>query len=200
MRADTLRRARRYGHGFTMLLPLLAVAIPRTAGAQSAPTTSGPTTSGPTTSVIWQSQVVETADLLPSTSTPAAPASSSSTLPRKPRKVRSTATPTTSNTTPNTTPAVVAASAQGDPATRPQDDPETWRRLRVCESGNRYDLNTGNGFYGAYQFAPGTWRKLGYPGLPHEAAPAVQDEAAKKLQAASGWGQWPACSRKLGLR
>ena len=72
-------------------------------------------------------------------------------------------------------------------------------RLRQCESGGNYRINTGNGYYGAYQFHPGTWRGLGYSGLPHQAAPAVQDEAARKLQARSGWGQWPACARKLGL-
>jgi hypothetical protein len=77
---------------------------------------------------------------------------------------------------------------------------EVWAALRKCESGNRYDINTGNGYYGAYQFAAATWRRLGYKGLPHQAAPAVQDEAAKRLQAKAGWGQWPACSRKLGLR
>ena len=76
----------------------------------------------------------------------------------------------------------------------------TWAALRKCESGGNYKINTGNGYYGAYQFAAGTWRRLGYSGLPHEAAPAVQDEAARKLQAKAGWGQWPACTRKLGLR
>ncbi len=76
----------------------------------------------------------------------------------------------------------------------------TWLALRQCESHNNYEINTGNGYYGAYQFAAGTWKKLGYSGLPHRAAPAVQDEAAKVLQAKAGWGQWPACSRKLGLR
>ena len=77
---------------------------------------------------------------------------------------------------------------------------DAWARLRRCESGGRYDINTGNGFYGAYQFVPSTWRELGYPGMPHQAPPHIQDEAAQKLQARSGWGQWPACSRKLGLR
>jgi hypothetical protein len=77
---------------------------------------------------------------------------------------------------------------------------EVWLALRKCESNNRYDINTGNGYYGAYQFAAGTWRNLGYTGLPHRAAPAVQDEAAKRLQAKAGWGPWPACTRKLGLR
>jgi hypothetical protein len=77
---------------------------------------------------------------------------------------------------------------------------DVWARLRQCESGGRYNINTGNGFYGAYQFLPSTWRGLGYPGMPHQAAPEVQDEAARKLQARSGWGQWPACTRRLGLR
>jgi len=77
---------------------------------------------------------------------------------------------------------------------------DVWTRLRNCESGGRYNTNSGNGFYGAYQFHPRTWRGLGYPGLPHEAPPEVQDEAARRLQARSGWGQWPACSRRIGVR
>jgi hypothetical protein len=81
----------------------------------------------------------------------------------------------------------------------PLTDP-IWATLRRCESGGRYNINTGNGFYGAYQFVPSTWRGLGYAGMPHQAPPHVQDEAAQKLQARSGWGQWPACTRKLGLR
>ena len=78
-------------------------------------------------------------------------------------------------------------------------DAGPWAALRKCESGDRYSLNSGNGYYGAYQFAIGTWQRLGFTGYPHEASPAVQDAAAKKLQAKSGWGQWPACARKLGL-
>ncbi len=77
---------------------------------------------------------------------------------------------------------------------------DVWARLRQCESGGRYSINSGNGFYGAYQFHPRTWRGLGYPGLPHQAPPEMQDEAARKLQARSGWGQWPACSRRIGAR
>jgi hypothetical protein len=79
-------------------------------------------------------------------------------------------------------------------------DGDVWAKLRQCESGGRYDINTGNGFYGAYQFMLSTWNRLGYPGYPHQASPQMQDEAAQKLQARSGWGQWPACSRRLGLR
>ena len=79
-------------------------------------------------------------------------------------------------------------------------DGDVWARLRQCESRGRYDINTGNGYYGAYQFLKSTWNRLGYPGYPHEAPPEVQDEAAQKLQARSGWGQWPACTRRMGLR
>ena len=77
---------------------------------------------------------------------------------------------------------------------------DLWARLRACESGGRYNINSGNGFYGAYQFLPRTWRGLGFPGLPHQAPPEMQDEAARKLQARSGWGQWPVCSRRIGAR
>ena len=73
------------------------------------------------------------------------------------------------------------------------------RRLRQCESGGNYSINTGNGYYGAYQFALGTWRGLGYSGYPHQASPGTQDQAARDLQERSGWGQWPACARKMGL-
>jgi hypothetical protein len=79
-------------------------------------------------------------------------------------------------------------------------DELTWQRLRNCEAGGRYSANSGNGYYGAYQFSAGTWRSLGYGGLPHQAPPEVQDQAARKLQARSGWGQWPACSRRIGAR
>ena len=84
-------------------------------------------------------------------------------------------------------------------APRPNED-LIWQRLRNCEAGGRYDRNSGNGYYGAYQMSAGTWRGLGYKGLPHQAPAEVQDEAARKLQARSGWGQWPACSRRVGAR
>ncbi|HUR18865.1 MAG TPA: transglycosylase family protein [Acidimicrobiales bacterium] len=81
---------------------------------------------------------------------------------------------------------------------RPSGD--VWARLRICESGGNYGANTGNGFFGAYQFSKTTWLSVGRTGMPHLASPAEQDAAARDLQARSGWGQWPACSRRLGLR
>jgi hypothetical protein len=88
-------------------------------------------------------------------------------------------------------PVAVAAPAAG-----PRDP---FAALRQCESGGNYGTDTGNGYYGAYQFTAGTWRSLGFGGLPSQAPPAVQDRAARELQARRGWGQWPSCARRLGL-
>ncbi|WP_083769426.1 transglycosylase family protein [Acidimicrobium ferrooxidans] len=71
--------------------------------------------------------------------------------------------------------------------------------LRDCESGGNYQADTGNGYYGAYQFAASTWAALGYGGLPNQAPPAVQDQAAEQLLARAGWGQWPVCSVLIGM-
>lgn len=75
-----------------------------------------------------------------------------------------------------------------------------WDRLAQCESGGNWSINTGNGYYGGLQFSARTWRGLGAPGLPHQHSREVQIKYGKILQAKYGWGQWPACSKKLGLR
>ena len=74
-----------------------------------------------------------------------------------------------------------------------------WAQLAQCESGGNPTTNTGNGFYGMYQFTLSTWRALGGTGLPSEASAAEQTRLAQKLQASAGWGQWPACAASLGL-
>ncbi len=106
--------------------------------------------------------------------------------------------PTVPTTTTTTSPPVPPAPV---PTTGPPSFPlgGVWAELRQCESGGNYATDTGNGYYGAYQFSAATWHGLGFTGLPNQAPPAVQDEAAVELQARSGWGQWPACSRRLGL-
>ncbi|MDA8034616.1 MAG: transglycosylase family protein [Actinomycetota bacterium] len=71
--------------------------------------------------------------------------------------------------------------------------------IRNCESGGNYALDTGNGYYGAYQFSLATWLGLGETGLPSSAAPAVQDATAYRLYQQAGWGSWPACAAILGL-
>jgi hypothetical protein len=70
---------------------------------------------------------------------------------------------------------------------------DVFSSIRQCESGGNYSTNTGNGYYGAYQFTQGTWNSLGYSGVPSDASPATQDAAAAQLAARSGFGQWPVC-------
>ena len=63
---------------------------------------------------------------------------------------------------------------------------DTFDCIRQLESGNNYAAPGG----GAYQFLDSTWQALGYKGTASNAPPAVQDEAAVKLQARSGWSPW----------
>jgi hypothetical protein len=74
-----------------------------------------------------------------------------------------------------------------------------WLALRECESGDNYSENTGNGFYGAYQFSASTWWNLGYSGLPNLAPAWEQDAAAARLQRLTGWSAWPICSEIIGV-
>ncbi|EOD67599.1 transglycosylase family protein [Amycolatopsis vancoresmycina] len=89
---------------------------------------------------------------------------------------------------PLTNPALAAA----DPA------PTAWAKLRMCESSNRYATNTGNGYYGAYQFDLPTWRSVGGGGRPDQAAPAEQDYRALYLYRMRGWQPWQ-CAGTLNL-
>ncbi len=75
-----------------------------------------------------------------------------------------------------------------------------WDRLAQCESGGNWSINTGNGFYGGLQFTLSSWRAVGGSGYPHQASKSEQIARAEKLRAIQGWGAWPACSSKLGLR
>lgn len=75
-----------------------------------------------------------------------------------------------------------------------------WDSLAKCESGGNWSINTGNGYYGGLQFSAATWRAVGGTGLPHQHSREEQIKRAEMLLARSGWGQWPACTKKLGLR
>lgn len=87
-------------------------------------------------------------------------------------------------------------------ASRSADTAEwAWAALASCESGGNPRARSSDGqYYGAFQFSAATWQGLGYSGLPTSHSYATQLLAAQRLQARSGWGQWPRCSRRLGLR
>jgi LysM repeat protein len=75
-----------------------------------------------------------------------------------------------------------------------------WDRLAKCESGGNWAINTGNGCSGGLQFSHATWRAYGGSGKAYQNSRSEQIRIATKVKAAQGWGAWPACSRKLGLR
>lgn len=65
--------------------------------------------------------------------------------------------------------------------------------IAACESGGNPSANTGNGFYGKYQFTLATWQAVGGSGNPAQASEAEQDRRAAQLYAQAGAGQWPVC-------
>lgn len=75
--------------------------------------------------------------------------------------------------------------------------------LAWCESNGRWWVNTGNGYYGGLQMDMVFWRRHGglhYAARPDLASRAAQIAVAQVGQSIQGWGAWPACSRRLGLR
>lgn len=122
-----------------------------------------------------------------------------------------TSTSTTTTTTappPTTTTSEVVAVAQSAPSGN------VWYRLADCESGE-WDRNRnpipGSARWsvhdsvheGGLQFAVSTWdgfKPAGYPDGAHQASPDQQIAVAERVRDAQGWGAWPTCSRKLGLR
>jgi LysM repeat protein len=71
--------------------------------------------------------------------------------------------------------------------------------LGSCEAGNDPTKNTGNGYYGAFQFSPSTWNSMGTGYARADLAPyEVQKEAVQRLLARSSiYTQFPGCARKM---
>ncbi|TXH41471.1 MAG: hypothetical protein E6Q90_11680 [Actinobacteria bacterium] len=65
--------------------------------------------------------------------------------------------------------------------------------VKSCESTNNYSTNTGNGYYGAWQFDYPSWHANGggqFADYPHQATPAQQDFVAYTYWLKAGWGPW----------
>jgi len=89
-------------------------------------------------------------------------------------------------------------------ATAPADaaPDRTWNRLANCESGKRWHINTGNGYYGGLQFSYSTWKAYGggkYAKYAHKTLRRHQVRIAERVLDAQGWNAWPSCSAKLNL-
>ena len=72
-----------------------------------------------------------------------------------------------------------------------------WAALAKCESGGNPKTNTGNGYYGLYQFSATTWHSLGGSGLPSDNSASEQTYRAQLLFKKAGAGQWPSCGHHL---
>ena len=74
--------------------------------------------------------------------------------------------------------------------------------LGICESGMTANRNSGNGFYGAFQFTKSTWRSSAPApynnGDPHEAPLDAQKQAVQNLLSRSSiFTQFPGCANKM---
>lgn len=105
---------------------------------------------------------------------------------------------------PRPEPAPAAPAATGGSATPSSNvayDP-VWDRLAHCESTERWNVNTGNGYYGGLQFSPTTWDAFGgeeFAPDAHQASKIEQIIVATRTQAEQGWNAWPSCTRRLGI-
>lgn len=103
--------------------------------------------------------------------------------------------------------------AVSEGVTEPYVVPEPWHSLAMCEASKDgviywdYDgsnYSWGNGLFdGGLQFHPRTWTAFGggqYAEYAWQATPEQQVHIAQHVQAAQGWGAWPSCSKKIGLR
>lgn len=71
--------------------------------------------------------------------------------------------------------------------------------LGNCEAGMDPAKNTGNGYYGAFQFSYGTWQSMNTGYARADLAPiSVQIAAVKQLlQRSSIYSQFPSCAEKM---
>jgi uncharacterized protein YabE (DUF348 family) len=79
----------------------------------------------------------------------------------------------------------------------------TWDALSRCEAGGNWAINTGNGFFGGVQFDQNTWERNGGLRYAQRADLATREEQiaiAEVTRVRQGWGAWPTCSGRLGVR
>ncbi|WP_030276990.1 transglycosylase family protein [Streptomyces sp. NRRL B-24484] len=71
-----------------------------------------------------------------------------------------------------------------------------WDRIAACESGGRWHLATGNGYFGGLQFDRTTWQANGGTAFAPRADLATREQqiaVAERLAARRGLKPWPVC-------
>lgn len=66
-------------------------------------------------------------------------------------------------------------------------------QVAQCESGGRWHINTGNGYFGGLQFSLRSWRGVGGHGYPHQASRLEQKYRGVLLLRLQGRSAWPVC-------
>ena len=95
-----------------------------------------------------------------------------------------------------------AASASASSAA-PAAATGVWDQIADCESGGDWAINSGNGYYGGLQFLGSTWQNYGGGEFAARADLATREQqivVAERIRDDVGYGAWPACTRRLGLR
>lgn len=98
---------------------------------------------------------------------------------------------------------VVRVGAKPGTEVPPVSNGPTWDALSRCEAGGNWAINTGNGYYGGVQFDQNTWERNGGLRYAQRADLATREEQiaiAEVTRARQGWGAWPTCSGRLGVR
>lgn len=101
---------------------------------------------------------------------------------------------------------VGSAPAQQVQARSNFQDSGIWQCIAMAESNDDPAADSGNGYFGAFQFAPATWdyavTLIGLPqyatGRADEAPFEVQLAAAQALEAQDGWTPWPDTAPECG--
>jgi hypothetical protein len=75
-------------------------------------------------------------------------------------------------------------------ATFPPGEVDRAYRVAMCESSGNAHVNTGNGYYGLWQFDLPTWQSVGGTGLPSSATLEEQVARARMLYDSRGWSPW----------
>lgn len=111
-----------------------------------------------------------------------------------------TVVPTTTTTAPpvTTPPPVRARHAQTVQQVHAASTVD-WDAIAACEAHGRWDLNTGNGYYGGLQFDAASWRGAGGLQFAPRADLATRAQQIAAAEVWSGGGRslraWPTCGR-----
>lgn len=100
-------------------------------------------------------------------------------------------------------PQVVRVGAKPGTEVPPVENGAIWDALAQCEATGNWAINTGNGYYGGVQFDQNTWERQGGLKYAPRADLATREEQiaiAAVTQRSQGWGAWPSCTSRLGLR